>query len=119
MSSSTPREEKGKEPQSIPIRPKAAGGFESFRRLDKGIKVYPFEVKKLNEDNTINWFGIMEEELLAQNAWEAIVYGQEVGAETVLQEREASTNLYMYDLKASLIICKGLSDKVATDVWCH
>ncbi len=54
MSSSAPREEKGKEPQSILIQPKVAGGFESFRRLDKGIKIYSFEVKKLNENNAIN-----------------------------------------------------------------
>lgn len=120
MSSIEPEDSKGKAPQressEVPFRPKMAGGFDSFKRLEKGIKVYPFEIKKLSEDNARNWFGTMQEELLAQNAWVAVKYCQKVGVDAFLQEREINDDLYMYDLKASMIIRKGLSEEIASDV---
>ena len=46
---------------------------------ENGIKIYPFTINALNEENARYWFHAMEKQLRGQFGWQAIEYYHEVG----------------------------------------
>ncbi|KAK5720537.1 hypothetical protein LTS12_027628 [Elasticomyces elasticus] len=117
MSFAGPSKSKGKEPleerTEMPFRPKSTG----MRKLGegKGIKVYSFEIEKLREENARYWFRSMKKQLESQCAWEAIEYCQDIGV-AAFQEEMADPDWKMVNLKADMILEKGLSSSTVLEV---
>ena len=65
---------------SVPHRPKEPATWKEPVQ-DNGIKIYPFSIDALNEDNARYWFYAMEKHMRGQFSWQAIEYHQEVGEE--------------------------------------
>ncbi|BCR88813.1 uncharacterized protein ACHE_50011A [Aspergillus chevalieri] len=94
--------------KSVPIRKKPT--------QEKGIKIYPFTIDKLCEENARYWFHVMENQLKAQFSWEAIEYYHEVGRKefsTILRE---DVEWFKINLKADMIIEQGLQPVTILDI---
>lgn len=108
---------KGKEPleerTEMPFRPKSTGMRKPGE--GKGIKVYSFEIEKLQEENARYWFHSIKKQLELQCAWEAIEYCQDIGV-AAFQEEMADPDWKMVNLKADMILEKGLSSSTILEV---
>lgn len=85
--------------KSVPIRKKPT--------REKGIKIHPFTIDKLCEENARHWFHMMENQLKAQFSWEAIECYHEVGREEFNKILE-DVEWFKINLKADMIIEQGL-----------
>lgn len=83
---------------------------------EKGIKIYPFTIEKLSEDNARYWFHEMEHQLRVQFSWQAIEYYQEIGNEKFSRILSNNTEWSKIDLKADTIIRQGLSPTTVLEV---
>ena len=74
----------------------------------KPIKIYPFSIEELSEENTRHWFYEMQSQLDAQNAWQVInLYNKERPEEYA--RKMAKTAWQRVNKQANLIMGKGLS----------
>ena len=46
---------------------------------EPAIKIYPFSIDKLEEDNARYWFHAIEKQMRLQYCWQAIQYYQDIG----------------------------------------
>lgn len=99
--------------KDIPLRPKT---YIRTPVQESGIKIYAFSIDALNEDNARYWFHAMEKQLKGQFSWQAIEYYQEVGNMVYTSVLKESTEWYKIDLKADMIIEKGLSPSTILEV---
>ncbi|BCR87868.1 uncharacterized protein ACHE_40432S [Aspergillus chevalieri] len=83
---------------------------------DPGIKIYSFNIEKLNEENARYWFYAMESQLKVQFAWQAIDYYYEVGKETYNQIRKDNLKWTKVDMKADMIIQQGLTPTIVLEI---
>ena len=83
---------------------------------DPGIKIYSFNIEKLNEENARYWFYAMESQLKVQFAWQAIEYYYEVGREAYNQIRNDNLKWMKVDMKADMIIQQGLTPTIILEI---
>ncbi|EYE90608.1 uncharacterized protein EURHEDRAFT_510308 [Aspergillus ruber CBS 135680] len=83
---------------------------------EKPIKIYPFSIDKLCEDNARYWFHAMEKQLRGQNAWQAIGFYAKVGKDEYARILSQKPSWSRVDLKADMIIENGLSPSTVLDV---
>lgn len=83
---------------------------------DSAVKVYPYTVEKLSEDNAHHWFQTVKKQLYMQGCWQAIEYYKDVGNTEYSRVLDKDSKWFRNDLKADSIIEHGLSSQAAIDV---
>ncbi|ODM14245.1 hypothetical protein SI65_10341 [Aspergillus cristatus] len=88
------------------------------RELVEGnaIKIYPFSIDKLCEDNARYWFHAMEKQLKLQYCWQAIKYYEDVGDREYAAVLGRNEKWFRTDLKADAIIEHGLNPQTVLEV---
>lgn len=76
---------------------------------ESAIKIYPFSIDKLDEDNAQYWFHAMEKQMRLQYCWQAIEYYQDVGDQHYTAVLGRNSKWFRTDLKADSIIEHGLN----------
>ena len=101
------------DPTNNPL-PRDRDGDERMTGMDddpvdvKPIKIYPFSIEELSEENTRHWFYEMQSQLDAQNAWQVIeLYNNKQPEEYV--RKLAKPTWQRVNKQANLIMGKGLS----------
>ena len=92
----------GKDDPNVPVMKMRQPIFE------KPIKLNHFQIDKLNDENAIYWFHVIESQLKDHCAWEAIETYAEVGPETYAQMVSIPA-WKRVDMTAHAVIHKGLS----------
>ena len=82
---------------------------------EKPIKVYPFMIDHLCEENARYWFYEMETQLEAQYAWEAIKLYEDIGPLN-FSKMLAVPEWQRVNMKANLIMGKGLSPMTCLEI---
>ena len=80
------------------------------------MKVYPYTVEKLSEDNAHHWFQTIKKQLYMQGCWQAIEYYKDVGNNEYSRVLDKDSKWFQNDLKADSIIEHGLGPHAAIDV---
>jgi hypothetical protein len=83
---------------------------------EPGMKIHPFTIEKLNEENARYWFYAMESQLRFQFAWQAIQYYYEVGKERYDRIRNDHMKWMKLDMKADMIIQQGLNPTIILEI---
>ena len=83
---------------------------------EKGIKIYPFSIEKLSENNARYWFHAIEKQLKIQFSWQAIERYDEIGAAAYGRLISENMKWYKVNLKAETIIEQGLSARTVLEM---
>ena len=82
----------------------------------KPVKIYPFTIDKLSEENARYWFHTIRKQMMAQHVWEAIEMHAEVGNEEYMAGLSEMASWREVDLRADMIIEHGLTSTTVVEV---
>ena len=82
----------------------------------KPVKIYPFTIDKLSEENARYWFHTIQKQMMAQHVWEAIEMHAEVGNEEYMAGLSEMASWREVDLRADMIIEHGLTSTTVVEV---
>lgn len=84
--------------------------------MEKAIKIYPFSIERLSEDNARYWFHAVEKQMKIQFCWQAIEFFGRVGGKEYSAALHDDKDWFKLDLKADAIIEHGLSPSTVLEV---